>query len=102
MLTPAMTASRVSPPAFIISIALAHARAPFSLAITTCRGRDWAELTAAPASMADPVSMARRLQPFSDDISVFSQRQSSHNSFARERPWPYIRAAHLRYRSEEP
>src|SRR5579884_1902626 len=86
MLTPAMTASRVSPPDFKISIAFAHACVPFALEITM--GFLPCALTAcAPAppiaSAADPVIQSRRViitgDPFSFSytISVFMREQIS-------------------------
>src|SRR5262245_28606306 len=68
MLTPAITASSVSPPDLRISMARAQARRPFSLEMTIWRERVWA---GAAASRADPARTARRVM---DDISQLSHK----------------------------
>src|SRR5271157_1683034 len=66
MLTPAMTASRVSPPALITSTALAQQFTPPSLRLalemTTGRDLDWPLRTGSKGSAAAPSTAARRLK----------------------------------------
>src|ERR1700676_5084072 len=61
MLTPAMTASRVSPPDLMMSIALAHARTPLPLEMTMFFGLPCALTTRIMGTAAAPRMAARRL-----------------------------------------
>ena len=64
MLTPATTASSVSPPAFRTSMARAQARSPLALEMTMVL-EVWAEAMPSAGSKAEPSMTALRLIPLS-------------------------------------
>src|SRR5207253_11418683 len=70
MLTPAMTASSVSPPDLITSIAFAHARTPLALATAMFLGRDCPLTIRIIGNAAAPSRAARRLTREERDIPV--------------------------------
>src|SRR6516164_7045697 len=69
MLTPAITASRVSPPARTTSSALAQAATPLALEMAIERGRRCARAMRTMGRAAAPRRAARRLNVISDIIS---------------------------------